>query len=310
MRRLTLVVLLLAACTPKSPLDPEFERRLDEFDETYKNLRNGSQESLRAHVPQTARDFRGRTEDQDVEQWVFAPATRERIDAAREQAATLRGDPANAALRTAGLLVVAETDRAGQISSYWSGPRPGLFWRDYWHAFFEANGVPTPEPDARLLDQEREVRAALDVGDFSKANAKVSGLAAALRDSIKTAELSLHNQKKSAALKYIPRRTPCGPATQPTPWQDKAKYLGGESIDSFYPRAAIHRGEEGAVVLRLRIASTGCVTAAALVVHSGIPELDTAALQWLESSQFAPASSNGRAIDSELSLRIVFKLED
>jgi TonB family protein len=62
--------------------------------------------------------------------------------------------------------------------------------------------------------------------------------------------------------------------------------------------------------LRLRIARTGCVTAAALVVHSGVPALDSAALQWFESSQFSPASSNGRAIDSELSLRIVFKLED
>jgi TonB family protein len=310
MRRLAWVVLLLAACTPKPPLDPELASRLAEFDETYENVRIGSGNSLRALKPQTSRDFRGRTVDQDMEQWVFAPETRKRIEAAREYATSLRGEPAYAALRTADLLVKAEVDRAARISLYWDGARPGLYWRDYWQAFFEANGAPTPAPDARLLDQERQVRAALVAGDFSKADAEASRLATALRESLSGAARRFPSKDKPAALEYVPRKAPCGPPIQPIPWQDKAKHVGGESIESFYPPAAIRRGEEGGVVLRLRIARTGCVTAAALVVHSGVPALDSAALQWFEASRFAPASSNGRAIDSELSLRIVFRLED
>lgn len=310
MKRLALITLLLVACAPKPPADPALAAELARFDAQYEKLRTESLESLRAPAPKTARDFRGRTVDQDMEQWVFAPETRKRIEAARESATSLRGDPAYAALRSADLLVKAEADRAAQISLYWDGARPGLYWRDYWQAFFEANGAPTPAPYARLLDQERQVRAALEVGDFGKANAEASQLATALRESLSAAARRFPSKDKPAALNYVARKAPCVAAIQPIPWQDKAKYVGGESIESFYPRAAIRRGEEGAVVLRLRIARTGCVTAAALVVHSGVPALDSAALQWFESSQFAPASSNGRAIDSELSLRIVFRLED
>jgi TonB family protein len=310
MKRLALVALLLVACTPKPPPDPALAAKLAEFDARYENLRTESLQSLRQHVPETSRDFRGRTVDQDMEQWVFSPEARKRIEAAREHAASLRGDLAYAALRAADLLVKTEVDRAAQISLYWDGARPGLYWRDYWQAFFEANGAPTPAPDARLLDQERQVRAALEVADFSKANAEASQLATTLRESLAAAARRFPSKDKPAALKYVLRKAPCGPAIQPIPWQDKAKYVGGESIESFYPPAAIGRGEEGGVVLRLRIARTGCAAAAALVVHSGVPALDSAALQWFESSQFAPASSNGRAIDSELSLRIVFKLED
>jgi TonB family protein len=261
-------------------------------------------------VPKTSRDFRGRTVDQDTEQWVFAPEARKRIEAARESVTSLRGDPAYTALRAADLLVKAEVDRAAQISLYWDGARPGLYWRDYWQAFFEANDAPTPAPDARLLDQEEHARAALEVGDFSRANAEASRLATVLRESLSAAARRFPSRDQPAALKYVVRKAPCGPAIQPIPWQDKAKYVGGEAIESFYPPVAIGRGEEGGVVLRLRIARTGCVTAAAVVVHSGVPALDSAALQWFESSQFAPASSDGRAIDSELSLRVVFRLED
>ena len=308
MKWLALVTLLLVACTPKPPPDPALAAELAEFDVRYEKLRSESLETLRAQAPKTSKDFRERTLGQDLDDWFFSRAASERIEKMREDAGNLRGDAAHSALLKARELVQAELARGSQISFYWVGQRPAPYWRHYWRAFFESNGAPVPEPDSRLLDRERRMRAALEVGDFKTANADAPELVRELREAISTA--TRHFRSQTAAMKFVPRKSPCGPDTAPIPWQEKAKFVAGESIESFYPRGAIERGEEGAVILRLRIARSGCMTAAAIAMHSGIADLDGAALQWAEASRFAPASSNGRAIDSELSLKLVFKIEE
>jgi TonB family protein len=306
-RLMPVAMLLLASCTPKPPPDPAVAAALSQFKAQYEERRTGALRSLHAQEPKTSRDFRGRTLSQDLDDWVFSRRTREQIEGLQKDAADLRGEDARGALTRASDLVQSELARASQISFYWMAQRPAPYWRDYWRAFFESNYVPVPEPGARLLDIEHRMRDALDAGDFKAANADAAQLVLALHEAISN---EAHRFRNQTAVTFTPRKSPCGPDTAPIPWQDKAKFVGGESLEKLYPPGATERGEEGAVILRLRIARSGCITAAGIVMHSGITDLDAAALQWVEAARFAPASSNGQAIDSEYPVKLVFRLEE
>ena len=302
------LLLLLAACSPP-PQDPAFTAELAKFDTEYAQARAELPQQLRGLTPLTFEDFRGRLVAEDVAQWVFPPASVARIDAVRHEAGALRGAAATASLDQARLLLRVETARASDLSGYWMNQLPAPYWRRYWQAFFDANGIHPPAPDTRLVEIESQLRAALDAGNFAQANAQAPSLNRALRESLLTANRSVVDQRKEVALQFTPRKGACGAPRSPVAGTQKAKYAGGESIESFYPRSAMERGEEGAVVLRLQISRAGCATAAAVAVHSASPSLDAAALQWFEAAQFTPASRAGRAVASELTLKVLFKIE-
>lgn len=302
------VLLLLAACSPP-PQDPAFTAGLAKFDTEYAQARTDLPQQLRGLTPLTFKDFRGRLVADDVAQWVFPPASLARIDEVRREAGELRGAAAAARLDQARLLMKVETARASDLGGYWMSQLPAPYWRRYWQAFFDANGIPAPAPDPRLVEIESRLRTALDAGNFAQANAQAPSLNAALRESLVTATRNAVDQRKDVALQFTPRKGACGAPLAPAAGTQKAKYAGGESIESFYPRSAMERGEEGAVVLRLQISRAGCATAAAVAVHSASPSLDAAALQWFEAAQFSPASQAGRAVASELTLKVLFKLE-
>jgi protein TonB len=74
-----------------------------------------------------------------------------------------------------------------------------------------------------------------------------------------------------------------------------------------YPRLSRRLGEEGVVVLRVRVASDGSV-AATVERSSGFERLDRAAVAAIETWSFAPATRDGVAIPWEFDHEVTFEL--
>jgi protein TonB len=75
-----------------------------------------------------------------------------------------------------------------------------------------------------------------------------------------------------------------------------------------YPAASVQRGEQGVVVVRMRIGPDGQVTDVQVVESSGYDRLDAAARAALARWHFTPAIQNGEAVESFQDLPIRFRL--
>jgi TonB family protein len=62
--------------------------------------------------------------------------------------------------------------------------------------------------------------------------------------------------------------------------------------------------------VRARIADSNCATAFAVLVSSGYPELDAAALKVAEASRYLAAVEAGKPVASELTFKVRFELEE
>ena len=82
-----------------------------------------------------------------------------------------------------------------------------------------------------------------------------------------------------------------------------------QQIRPQYPRGARQRGEEGMVKLSVGVDVFGAVSGVSVSLSSGFEELDAAAVKAVKRALFIPASVDGRAVDSTVSLTFVFKLK-
>ena len=76
-----------------------------------------------------------------------------------------------------------------------------------------------------------------------------------------------------------------------------------------YPRGARQRGEQGDVVVELRVGANGSVDAAEVVVTSGFADLDAAALRAVRAARFSPAESGGETVASTARMTLSFRLK-
>lgn len=119
----------------------------------------------------------------------------------------------------------------------------------------------------------------------------------------------------------LPARLPTGgatpsasappPAAEPlpsAPARFDAAYLRNPAPD--YPRVSRRRGEEGRVLLRVHVLSSGLPDHVEIVQSSGHPRLDQAAHDTVWHWRFTPAQRGDIAIDSWLQVPIEFRLED
>jgi protein TonB len=81
------------------------------------------------------------------------------------------------------------------------------------------------------------------------------------------------------------------------------------SLEDYWPVESKRLGEEGLVLVSIRISATGCALAAAIVGSSGSDMLDDAVLHFFETIDFNPAEIDGKAVDSTATMPIVFKLK-
>jgi protein TonB len=75
-----------------------------------------------------------------------------------------------------------------------------------------------------------------------------------------------------------------------------------------YPRAARHRGQEGLVVVSVRVSPEGRVIDASVAGSSGYPLLDEAALDALRRWTFVPGVRGGRAAAWTVEIPVRFRL--
>jgi protein TonB len=77
-----------------------------------------------------------------------------------------------------------------------------------------------------------------------------------------------------------------------------------------YPALARRLGEEGTVVLQVRVSANGLVDSVSIRRTSGYPELDRAALSAVRQWTFTPASRAGRPVAGWVLVPILFSLDE
>lgn len=77
-----------------------------------------------------------------------------------------------------------------------------------------------------------------------------------------------------------------------------------------YPKLSRRRGEQGKVMLRVRVRADGHAEGVEIAHSSGHPRLDEAARESVQSWRFVPARQGETPIDSSLLVPIVFRLDD
>ena len=76
-----------------------------------------------------------------------------------------------------------------------------------------------------------------------------------------------------------------------------------------YPKGARQRGEQGDVVLEIRVNASGAVDDVKVAVSSGFAELDEAAVRAAKGAKFSPARSGRDPVASTARLKLSFKLK-
>ena len=81
------------------------------------------------------------------------------------------------------------------------------------------------------------------------------------------------------------------------------------NIKPDYPKGARQRGEQGDVVLEIRVNAEGTVDGVKVAVSSGFAELDEAAIKAARAARFSPARSGHEDVASTARLKLQFKLK-
>ena len=99
------------------------------------------------------------------------------------------------------------------------------------------------------------------------------------------------------------------PAVAPKQAKIDAPPKPRKTIRPDYPKGARQRGEQGDVVLEIRVNAAGIVDRVDIVSPSGFPELDEAAVRAARAARFTPAKSGGSPVASTARLKLDFKLK-
>ena len=107
----------------------------------------------------------------------------------------------------------------------------------------------------------------------------------------------------------IPPPSPPAAAVAPKQAKIDAPPKPNKAIKPDYPKGARQRGEQGDVVLEIRVNAAGIVDRVDVVSPSGFSELDEAAVRAARAARFTPAKSGGSAVASTARLTLTFKLK-
>jgi len=107
----------------------------------------------------------------------------------------------------------------------------------------------------------------------------------------------------------IPPPAPPAPAVAPKQAKIDAPPKPHKTIKPDYPKGARQRGEQGEVILEIRVNAAGIVDRVDIVSSCGFSELDEAAVRAARTARFTPAKSGGSPVASTARLKLDFKLK-
>lgn len=303
-----LLCLPLAVSRPAPAQDTlTYEQRITRLTKSLALIREND-DAMRAEADKAYRDLRGRTARDDINQWVFPPEFIEKVLELLEKARAAQPGSPTDELNEADSKMYAAFAVSEEVQEYWSAT-PQITWRDRWKAFATANGLPADAPDPTLLAYEKSLLEALGAGRFRVAASLSASLDERLIEDIRRSSSEVLKLKKPEDIVFVPRTTPC-PASDGSTGSASARLVQSSDPESWYPDGAKDRGEHGAIVLRARIATDNCATAFAVMVSSGYPELDAAAIKVAEASRYTAAVESRKPVASELTFKVRFDLKD
>jgi TonB family protein len=200
-----------------------------------------------------------------------------------------------------------QRERFEALRNYWKQYPALTRNREMWSTFLSRNRMPADTPHAAaVLAAEDALLKALRSGQPEPVWAE---LARQLKDAYVEERTRLVKRINVAAMNYKSRVSPCpAPASETSGTQFPKYGRMTRSLDDYYPTSSRRLGEEGVVLVSLKVSSTGCATGAAIVGSSGSALLDDAVLEFYETMEFIPAGTNGKAVDATVKAPIAFKL--
>jgi TonB family protein len=198
------------------------------------------------------------------------------------------------------------------LQSYWREEPALMRNHDLWTQFLSRNHLSADTAHrADVLDAEQQLRKTL--GD--PITAAWAADAVALKHAYVRERDSLAKRGTGSAFATLePRSTPCPtiaiPASSSTGSAPPKVLHEGRSLQDLWPAQSRRLGEEGTVLVKIRISAGGCVTAYGIVASSGSEWLDDAVLEYVEAMQFTPAYVNGTPVEKAVSLPVVFTMSD
>jgi TonB family protein len=195
----------------------------------------------------------------------------------------------------------------GLLEDYWRSYPALSHNRDIWPDFLSRNRFSASTPhSAAVQAAEATLLTTLKSGVPTKQWAEDA-------QQLLDAYIKERNQLvRSSLLKpedYRTRTSPCPAAASETSGTRFPKYARmTRSLEDYWPIRSKRFGEEGTVIVSLKVSATGCPVSAAIQGSSGFDMLDSAVLQAYETMEFIPAGVNGTAVESTVAAPIVFKL--
>jgi TonB family protein len=274
-------------------------------------------------------DARGRTLQQDVDEYLLPPEDEARLKALRESAAeeNTRGDRRDLrkTLNEAQALLVREDFRASILYTYAGQLRAVEAHRAAWAAYAERAPAERRESsqqhiDAAAAEYTGAVGRALQIGAGGTERPQL--LAATVlsannllstynkeRGELAT-ELSDQDREQGKLAPPYERQGTCAQIAPRT--SGRSTPFFGQTLrgpEEFYPTTSRRMGFEGSVLLKLWISDTGCLERVEVWRSSGVTELDKAAMQWAqEGTTYLPAEKDQKAVSSSIKLPFRFAL--
>jgi TonB family protein len=207
-------------------------------------------------------------------------------------------------------LLGVERQRLDWLRSYWSEYPALTHNRDMWDEFLQRNHFPAATPhEAAVTDAESALLRVLGGRPSAEWAERARALRAAYIEERR--DLVKRTLYRPGAADLIPRAAPCPVAATATSGTLRPRFgLSARPLDELWPTQSKRLGEEGTVMATLQVSATGCVTGMAIAGSSGSEMLDSTVLRYFESMEFIPADSNGKAIESTVTVPVVFKLKN
>jgi TonB family protein len=281
--------------------------RLNEWEQSYARLKRDIW-NLQRVTSMFGRDFRGRTLSDDLRDFSLTPATEKRFT---EQRALVVAQLDKGELQLATTTLIAlyrelreELERIEQIGAHRMRQRQVARQRDLWQQL--ATTVPAYKAPDTLRRLEQQAVEDLNVGRFDQTTRTTYAALLRAYAAERTLLLKSAGGVNTQAIDYE-RRTPCDVPAKTTSGNATPSVANSTTPD--YPATSKRSDQEGNVMLRVRVSTTGCATSFAITTSSGWPALDDSALDWIETVNFLPAERNGKAFEMYVYFPVHFKLE-